>query len=326
MNAQAALIAVTGATGFVGRAVVAHLSKAVDCSLRVAVRGPYEHFPDQVDVVHVASLSPSTNWGSFVAAANVVIHSAARVHILNDSASDPAEEYYRTNVVSTLNLAEQAAAAGVKRFIFISSIKVNGEATDKGAPFQADQQACPSDPYGVSKKEAEDGLREIASRTGMEVVIIRPVLVYGPGVKANFLNMMRWVDKGVPLPLGAISNKRSFVALRNLTDLIALCVHHPAAANQTFLVSDGKDLSTTELLRTMAGALKRPSRLIPVPMWILEALAAVIGKKPVAQRLAGSLQVDISKTRDLLGWKPPISVEDAMKETAHYYLEHQKNA
>jgi nucleoside-diphosphate-sugar epimerase len=221
-----------------------------------------------------------------------------------------------------LNLARQAAEAGVRRFIFISSIKVNGEGTPLGAPYRADAQPQPADPYGISKMEAEQGLRALAGETGMEVVIIRPTLVYGPGVKANFLNMMRWLHKGVPLPFGAIHNRRSLVALDNLVDLIVTCIEHPAAANQTFLVSDGEDLSTTELLRRMATALGAPAHLLPVPSWLLEAGATMLGKKALSQRLCGSLQVDISKTRELLGWTPPLSVDAALRKTAKHFLEH----
>ncbi|WP_259099897.1 SDR family oxidoreductase [Pseudomonas sp. JUb42] len=319
------LVAITGTTGFVGRGIVGHLSGRSDYALRVAVRSEYRALDSGIEVVTIPSMEPDTFWTPFVADAQVVIHTAARVHVMNDTAASPEAEYRRVNVAGTLNLAEQAAAAGVKRFIFISSIKVNGEATQIGAPFTADQQTNPGDPYGVSKAQAEEGLREIAARTGMEVVIIRPVLVYGPGVKANFLSMMRWLDKGIALPLGAIHNKRSLVALDNLVDLIATCIHHPAAANQTFLVSDGNDLSTTELLQHMARSLDKPARLLPVPMWMLKVAAAAVGKVSFSQRLCGSLQVDIGKTCTMLGWTPPVRVEDAMKATAHYFLEHKND-
>ena len=216
----------------------------------------------------------------------------------------------------TLNLARQAAAAGVRRFVFVSSIKVNGEVTQLGRPFTADDAPAPLDAYGVSKMEAEEGLRAIASQTGMEVVIVRPALVYGPGVKANFAAMMRWLRRGVPLPLGAIHNQRSLVALDNLVDLIVTCLTHPAAANQTFLVSDGEDVSTTELLRRMGQALSRPARLIPVPVSWLKLAAAMVVKPDVAQRLCASLQVDIEKTRRLLGWTPPLSLDEGLRRVA----------
>jgi UDP-glucose 4-epimerase len=244
------------------------------------------------------------------------MHCAARVHVMAESVADPLAEFRRVNVQGTLNLARQAAAAGVRRFVFVSSIKVNGEATQLGRPFMADDAPAPLDAYGVSKMEAEQGLLETARQTGMEVVIIRPPLVYGPGVKANFAAMMRWLRCGVPLPLGAIHNQRSLVALDNLVDLIVTCLTHPAAANQTFLVSDGEDVSTTELLRRMGQALGRPARLIPVPVSWLKLAATLVGKPDVAQRLCGSLQVDIEKTRRLLVWTPPISLDEGLRRAA----------
>jgi nucleoside-diphosphate-sugar epimerase len=234
---------------------------------------------------------------------------------MDDRASEPLSEFRKVNVDGTLNLARQAVAVGVKRFIFISSIKVNGEGTKLGVPYAADDVPKPMDPYGISKMEAEQGLQQLAKETGLEVVIIRPVLVYGPGVKANFQTMMKWLSKGVPLPLGAVHNKRSLVALDNLVDLIVTCLDHPAAANQTFMVSDGEDLSTAELLSRISGALGRPARLLPVPVWLLELGAAIVGRRDVARRLCGSLQVDISKTRELLGWAPPIPVDEALAKT-----------
>ncbi|MNE56065.1 GDP-6-deoxy-D-mannose reductase [compost metagenome] len=210
--------------------------------------------------------------------------------------------------------------SGVRRFIFISSIKVNGESTLPGKPFKADDQPSPQDPYGVSKQEAEEALRQLGHDTGMEVVIIRPVLVYGPGVKANFLSMLNWLNRGVPLPLGAIRNKRSLVAIQNLVSLIVTCIDHPAAANQVFLVSDGEDLSTTQLLCRLSKALGKPARLLPLPEWMLKLAASMLGKQAVAQRICGSLQVDISKNLELLGWTPPVSSDTAMRQTAGHYL------
>ena len=217
------------------------------------------------------------------------------------------------NVGSTVQIARVAAAAGVKRFIFISSIKVNGEQTDPGQPFQPNDEAKPIDPYGLSKWEAEQGLQQIAKETGMEVVIIRPPLVYGPGVKGNFANLIKLVGKGLPLPLGAIHNRRSLVALDNLVDLIITCIDHPNAANQVFLASDGQDLSTTDLLQGLAQAMGKPSRLFPIPGALLSLAASALGKKSIADRLLGSLQVDISKTQDLLNWTPPISVDEGLR-------------
>ena len=242
-----------------------------------------------------------------------IIHCAARAHIMKDSAVDPLSEYRKVNVEGTLNLARQSAAAGVERFIFISSIKVNGEQTATGQPFRPDDEANPIDPYGLSKWEAEQGLQKIAKETGMEVVIIRPPLVYGPGVKGNFANLIKLVGKGLPLPLGAIHNRRSMIALDNLVDLIITCIEHPSAANQVFLASDGQDLSTTELLQGLARVMGRPSRLLPIPGALLSFAASALGKKPIADRLLGSLQVDILKTQNLLNWTPPISVDEGLR-------------
>ena len=307
-------VLLTGANGFVGRAVCA---KAATRGLTVgaATRSPCR-FSGEVKNFVVGDVDVNTLWGAALNGCQAVVHAAARVHVMDDMAVNPLDEFRRVNVQGTLNLAEQAAAAGVRRFVFISSVKVNGEATPPRHPFQADEEPAPLDAYGISKMEAERGLRELAARTGMEVVIIRPPLVYGPGVKANFATMMRWLQRGVPLPLGAIHNQRSLVALDNLVDLIITCLTHPAAANQTFLVSDGEDVSTTELLRRMGQAMNRPARLIPVPASLLMQAAALLGKGDVAQRLCGSLQVDIEKTRTLLGWQPPLTLDQGLKKAA----------
>lgn len=314
-------ILLTGATGFVGRGIVKRLMTNTGYILRLAARKPNAiHDSDQNLSWVAGDLTPEFNWQSAVSECEVVIHAAARVHVLNDTSSDPLAEFRRVNVKGTLNLARQAALAGVRRFIFISSIKVNGESTSLDKPFIAEDMPAPLDPYGVSKLEAEQGLREIAFQTGMEIVIIRPPLVYGPGVKANFLSMMRWVYRGIPLPLGAIYNRRSLVVVDNLVDIIATCIKHPAAANQIFLVSDGKDISTTQLLKRMGDALGKPVRLMPVPMEWLKWSAACVGKTDVAQRLCGSLHLDISKTQQLLEWAPPTSMDDGLKQTAEYWL------
>lgn len=314
-------ILLTGGTGFVGKAIAEAIQCRHEYRLQLALRRKMLHAMGSVSCVEVGSIGATTDWSLALADISVVIHSAARVHVMHDTASEPLAKFREVNVDGTLTLARQAADAGVKRFIFISSIKVNGEGTLRGNPYTAFDTPAPEDPYGISKMEAEQGLRLIADETGMEVVIIRPVLVYGPGVKANFLSMMRWVHKGIPLPLGAINNSRSLVSLDNLVDLIVTCIDHPAAANQTFLVSDGEDLSTTELLRRVGAAVDKPARLLPVPPKLLEFGASLLGKKAVAQRLLGSLQVDISHTCSTLGWKPPVTVDEALAKTAAFYLE-----
>lgn len=314
-------VLMTGASGFVGRSLLAKLVADASCEVVAAVRSPLQGVDAIVHQVLVASHDGYTDWQPALSGVSTVVHCAARVHVMSDLAEDPLAEFRRINVDGTLNLARQAARAGVKRFVFLSSIKVNGEGTAIGRPYTADDVPAPADPYGVSKQEAEQVLRALAAETGMEVVIIRPVLVYGPGVKANFRSMMSWLNKGVPLPLGAITNRRSLVALDNLVDLIVTCIHHSAAANQTFLVSDGEDLSTTDLLRRMAVALGRPARLLPVPAAWLEMAAAVLGKRAIAHRLCGSLQVDIRKTRECLAWEPPYCVDDALRKTALHFLQ-----
>jgi nucleoside-diphosphate-sugar epimerase len=309
------MILVTGATGFVGGALVRRLTAdgAGKCVV-AAVRRKAESLPEDGWQVQVGDLLPTTDWGMALQGVVTVVHCAARVHVMQDDSTDPLQAYRDVNVNGTLNLATQAAQAGVRRFVFVSSIKVNGEVTRFGKPFTADDLPSPADPYGVSKLEAEQGLREIEVRTGMEVVIVRPPLVYGPGVKANFAAMMRWVARGIPLPLGAIHNARSMVALDNLVDLLVSCMKHPAAAGQTFLVSDGEDVSTTELLRRTAQAVGKRARLLPVPAFVLEAGAAFVGKRAVAQRLCGSLQVDMAKTQTLLGWSPPLTLDEGLKK------------
>ncbi|MGV8934025.1 MAG: UDP-glucose 4-epimerase family protein [Gallionellaceae bacterium] len=309
-------VLVTGANGFVGRTLLERLNamRGVTATGSLRRAGNISHVP--APFVAVGEMTVQTDWSMALVDVQAVVHTAARVHVMADTATNPLNEFRRVNVDATLNLARQAAGAGVRRFVYVSSIKVNGESTPLGSPFRADDPPAPLDAYGISKMEAEQGFRKLAAQTGMEVVIIRPPLVYGPGVKANFAAMMRGLQRGVPLPLGAIYNQRSLVALDNLVDLIVVCLTQPAAANQTFLVSDGEDVSTTELLHRMGQAMGRPARLIPVPASWLKLAAAMVGKRDVAQRLCSSLQVDIEKTRRLLGWTPPLTLDQGLKKAA----------
>ncbi|KIC79626.1 UDP-glucose 4-epimerase family protein [Pseudomonas sp. C5pp] len=313
----------TGASGFVGGGVLRRLV-ADGVPVVAAVRHENMTLPPSVRGIAFESFEHDNDWSGLLAECKVVIHAAARVHVMSDTESDPLAAFRRVNVDGTLALARQAIIAGVKRFVFISSIKVNGEGTCRSKPYFADDVPQPQDPYGLSKLEAETALLALARESGLEVVIVRPVLVYGSGVKANFLTMMRWLDRRLPLPFGAIDNRRSLVALENLVDLIVTCINHPAAVNQIFLVSDGEDLSTTELLRRMGSALGKPARLLPVPASLICAGAAVLGKAGLAQRLCGSLQVDINKTRDLLGWHPPVDCEAALQAAARHYQGNDK--
>jgi len=295
---------VTGSSGFVGRHLCAWLLQQGWLVRGLSRRGLA---PEGVEAV-VCDLLQGSVEERCLQGVDVLVHCAARVHVMDDHAADPLAAFRKVNVEGTLNLARQAAQAGVKRFVFLSSIKVNGEATD-GVPFTERDPVVTTDPYGRSKYEAEQGLLKIAAETTMEVVIIRPPLIYGPGVKANFQKMMQWIAKGVPLPLGAVRNRRSLVALDNLVDFIGLCMQHPKAANEVFLISDGEDVSTAELLRRVAKAMGKPARLIPVPVGVMRFSLTLAGKQAVADRLFGSLQVDMSKARTLLGWQPVVSMD-----------------
>lgn len=299
---------VTGAAGFVGTALCARLI-AAGYGVVPAVRRmsclPHE--------VVVGNLDALTDWRIALTGCNAVIHLAARVHVMGNTAQNEMEQYRATNTDATLNLARQAANAGVKRFVYISSIKVNGEG--RGAPYRETDVPAPEDAYAISKWEAEKGLRQIALETGLEVTILRPPLVYGPGVKANFLRLMCTVERGWPLPLGAIRNRRSLLYLGNFVDAIRLCVEHPAAAGQTFLLDDGKPVSTPELIRALAQAMGRPVRFLAVPVSVLEMGGALLGKRAVVARLTGSLYVDSSAIQLSLGWTPPFSMEAGLAAT-----------
>ena len=304
-------VLVTGATGFVGTAMVERLVRDGRYVTRAAVRRADNLAVPNVEV-EMGDLAPGTNWTPALADVTAVVHLAARVHIMRETDANPIDAFRRTNVVGTLELARQAADSGVKRFVYLSSIKVNGES---GTYTESDSPR-PEDAYGISKLEAEEGLRELAARTGMAVVIVRPPLVYGPGVRANFRALTKAIGSGIPLPLGAIHNRRSLIGLDNLVDFILRCVEHPDAANETFMVSDGEDLSTTTLVRRLAHAMGRSARLIPVPVPLLMAAATLLGRRDVARRLVGTLCVDITKARQRLGWVPPISMDEELRRTA----------
>ena len=304
---------VTGATGFVGQTLVRKLVSHEGHDVRCAIRKQRDGLEGTTHVHVVGEVDASTDWQRALVDVDCVVHLAARVHVMSGHCHDSLMEFRRVNTKGTLHLARQAASIGVRRFVYLSSIKVNGETTTLDRPFTPNDLAAPQDPYGISKHEAEVGLREIARTTGMPVVIIRPTLVYGKDAKGNFKSLMSLVARGIPIPLASIHNLRSFVGIGNLVDFIVTCLEHPSAANETFMVSDGEDLSTPDLIRRMARAMNRPARLLPVPVWALKAGALLLGKGDAVQRLCGNLQVDISKSRELLGWSPPISVDEGLR-------------
>ncbi len=312
-------VLVTGANGFVGSALIDRLQRAGKSNVRGAVRSATVALPAGVERTVIGDIGPQTDWSDALRGIGVVVHLAARVHVMREAAGDPLAEFRRINVDATLRLAQQAVQAGVRRFVFVSSIKVNGELTD-GTPFTAHDVPHPGDPYGVSKYEAEISLHELARRTGLELVIVRPPLVYGPGVRANFLKLMQLVKRGLPLPLGGIRNRRSMVALDNLTDLLALCTSHPTAAGETFLVSDDSDLGISELIGLIADAMDKRILLLPVPAGLMLWLARAAGKADVANRLLGSLEVDIAHTKNTLGWHPPQTPAAAVRQTVAHFL------
>lgn len=312
---MSARVLVTGATGLVGRAVAEQLlleKRAV----RIAVRNPGAKL-NQAEVVAVGDIGAKTDWTSALEGVDCVIHCAARAHVLRDESPDPSAAYREVNVEGTRRLAEQASTYGARRFVFVSSVKVNGERTEPGMPFTFADPAGPEDAYGRSKWEAEQALYDLGTRAGLEVVIVRPPLVYGPQAKGNFARLVGLVKRGIPLPLGAVNNQRSLVALDNLVDLLIRCIDHPAAPGQTFMVSDGEDLSTQELVRRQAKAMGRPVRLVPVPVGLLKAAGRLTGKSMEVERLVGSLQVDISHTKKILGWTPPVSVDEGLQRAVN---------
>ena len=318
-------ILITGSNGFIGSGLINKLIKEYRNNKKIHIRAVCRQFlpewPDFIERFRISELEVDTDWTEALVGCSVIVHLAARVHYLSEKVINPLVDYDKINVRSTLNLARQSADSGVKRFIFISSIKVNGEFTENGHYFNSNDCPAPRDDYALSKFKAEEELREIAKNTGMEVVIIRPPLVYGPGVKANFASMMKWLSLSIPLPLGAITNKRSLIGIENLVDFILVCIRHPKAANQIFLVSDGEDLSTTELLIQTGKALNVPVRLIPFPVWTLEFGFRMLNKQRTVQRLLRSMQVDICKTKEVLGWSPPFTFKDEIHKTAKHFIE-----
>ncbi|WP_422410492.1 MULTISPECIES: UDP-glucose 4-epimerase family protein [unclassified Endozoicomonas] len=316
-------VLVTGVNGFVGS--VLHKKLKEECLLDVigTVRNIDSLYKQ--DILSVGSIDSVTDWTEALDSVSVVVHCAARAHIMKDEVSDPIAEYRKVNTDGTLNLARQSASAGVKRFIFISTIKVNGETTSGSSAFTEQDLLIPQDAYGISKKEAEDGLGKIARETGMEVVIIRPPLVYGPNVKANFLYLMKLADTNIPLPFSMIRNVRSMVYVENLVDFIITCIEHPRAANQTYLISDGTDLSLPELIKIMRSSLGRPERLLPIPKFCFRFSGVVVRKSTIVDRLIGDLQVDSSKAEEKLSWKPPYTVQQAIKATVDSYIEGKRS-
>lgn len=311
-------VVITGASGFLGRALLNRLLTEQHIVVTATVRKGFDDRPAGVREAVVGDISGDTDWSHALIGADTVIHCAARVHMLKDSASDPLESFRQVNRDGTLALARQAARAGVRRFVFLSTIGVNGGETQE-LPFSAEDPPAPHSPYAISKYEAELGLADIAADTGMEVVIIRPPLVYGAGAPGNFRSMVKWLSRGVPLPLGSVTNMRSYVALDNLVDLIVLCIEHPAAAGRVFVVCDGEDLSTTDFLRRTAAAMGLRARLWPVPMAWLRLAATLIGKPELGQRLCGSLQIDARPTQQILGWSPAVSVDAGLKKAVEGY-------
>ena len=315
-------VLVTGASGFLGKAIISSLIKTKSFTPHAVIRTDFD-FESPVCKHYISDLSQEINWSDILLSQNIVIHAAGLAHTPCNNTIKSANKYRKINTLATLNLARQAVDAGVKRFIFISSIKVNGESTQKGHPFTINDDRKPEDDYGRSKSEAEVLLLQLAEETGMEVVIIRPTLIYGPGVKANFAALISYISKGFPLPFGSIrENRRSLVSVNNLVDLIITCINHPNAANKIFLASDDDDLSTVSIVRNIAKALKIPAKLIPIPIFCYYLAGKIFGKEKSINRLIGSLQVDISHTKNTLDWSPPQTVEQGFKETVDAFNMH----
>lgn len=310
------VIAVTGASGFVGQRVVEELARRGHVAIGI-VRGPSAPSAPQARLV--GDMGAQTDWARALDGVEVVVHCAARAHVMHERATDPLPLYRAVNVEATRRLAEQAVRHGVRRIVYLSSVKAAGERSTPGRPLKVSDEPVPEDAYGVSKREAEVALLEVGAATGLEIVIVRPSLVYGPGVKGNFLRLMGAIARGWPLPLGALDNRRSIVSLANLTDLVGVCVAAPAAAGRTFFVSDGEDLSTAALARRIGVALDRPAQLFPVPAAVLSRLAMIAGKSVEIERLVGTLQVDLTDARDSLAWSPPQTIDQCLRETAVWF-------
>ena len=305
---------ITGANGFVGRALCKELSQK-GYAVRAAVRSENVKFND-IERTVVGAIDGKTDWMNALQDVDAVIHLAARVHVMSDESSDPLAEFRRINTAGTERLARSAAASGVRRFVYVSSIKVNGEATCAGKKFSESDTPKPQDSYGISKWEAEQALHRVAAETGLEVVIVRPPLVYGAGVKGNFAQMLKVLTKGIPLPLASVDNRRSLIYVENLVDALIICAAHPAAAGQTYLVSDGEDVSTPDLLRQLGTAMGHPAHLFPCPQALLRLAGRLLGKADQIERLLGSLQVDSGKIRRELNWIPPFTLQDGLRLTA----------
>jgi nucleoside-diphosphate-sugar epimerase len=312
-------VLLTGATGFVGRSLAASLSRHRNTVI-AAMRRRSADLPENVRQIVSGDLAEEFDWTPALKGVDVVVHLAARVHVMRDLAADPLSEFRRTNVDATLDLARHAARCGVRRFIFISSIGVNG-AGNIGEPYSEASAPCPHSPYAQSKYEAEQALRKLCADTTMEFVIIRPPLVYGPDAPGNFRMMLNYIDKGIPLPLGSINNRRSMVFLDNLVDLIRVCLTHPAAANQEFLAADAKSVSTPGMIKALATGMGKRARLFGFPVSVLRLGAGLAGRQNMYQQLCGSLEVDISKAGKMLGWIPPISIYDGLRLSAEGYLD-----
>ncbi len=307
-------ILVTGASGFVGSALIREISRR-EMEVKAVVRTNIE-LPAGLDKCIVPKIDGGTDWMEVLHGVDVVIHLAARVHVMHDSSADPLAEFRKVNVAGTEHMARRAAESGVKRFVYVSSIKVNGEATDGVRKFSELDVPDPQDPYGVSKYEAEQALHRVAAETGLEIVIVRPPLVYGAGVKGNFAQMLKVLAKGILLPLASVNNRRSLIYVGNLVDALILCATHPRAAGQTYLVSDGEDISTPDLLRQLGDAMGHPARLLSCPQALLKLAGRLTGKADQVERLLGSLQVDSSKIRRELGWQSPFSLHNGLELTA----------